>query len=576
MGVLRIINEPTASALAFGLEEKISEPQHILVYDFGGGTFDVSVLLVSDGNYEVLHIDGDNFLGGDDFDNLIIDEMLEQLRKELKEDYTQDEVVKNKLKGRAEQIKINLSRDEHARVVEAGIAQTRRGIPVSLDYSLTRARFEQMIASQIKKSITITNDALKEAGLNSDDIDRVLLVGGSTRIPLVRNQLKGVFGDKIEIEVDPMQCVALGAAIQTAIPIEWICPNCNTVNEGIEEVCRSCQHPNETEGANAPVIVCDVCGKANRQGRLTCWSCGAKIGALFNEENTNPTSQDNTYIRIGDITSKHLGVEVKSERDDNREHELTIIIPKGTPYPTHESIQKELYTTYAGQDTIEIPVFEVEHDNAENADWEHVGKIINDKIPAGTPVETPVIIEMGIDGDGVLTVTSYLKRMKDNTLISKQFKFGSKEIAKESATSGILDELGWRSTMLKICAEDPRLRKHLEPGQAEQAKQIVDEASAALEAKDEVRAKSILERVNKQIEELPPPTETLFWSYLFTERSDVTAVERSQINQTIMKMETLVAQGNIDDANEQLGNLRELNGETIKKIPENILKATRK
>jgi len=568
--VLRIINEPTASALAFGVEENITEPQQILVYDFGGGTFDISIFIVSDGNYEVLNKDGDNFLGGDDIDNLIIDEMLDQLRRETKEDFRQDEAVKNILKGHAEQAKILLSRDEQTRAIGAGITKTRSGAPVNLDYTLTRARFEQMVAPLVEKSISITNRALKDGGLDFSDIDRVLLVGGSTRIPLVRQKLKEIFGEKIEIDVDPMQCVALGAAIQTAIPIEWICSKCNTVNEGIDDVCRSCKHPNEVESKDAPVILCDSCGKSNRQGRLVCWSCGTKIGAMLDDDNNVPVG-----IRIGDTTPTHLGVEVESGRVAEEDHKLSIIVPKGTPYPTHEPVSKELYTTRSGQDKIITPIFEVEREDSMRNDWKHVGVIINDKIPPGTPDETPVIIEMGIDPDGIITVTQYLKKMKEDTLISKKFLFGGKDSVKDTNESAMLDELKSFSLILGLCVEDPRLNKYLNPGQADKAKRIVDDAKRIVEANDEARAKASLESVKSQIQELPPPIWDLFWSYWGMQQDQVSASERSQISKTILQMETTAAQEDYDQANQHLNQLRELNQEMMKKIPDNLLKAAR-
>jgi len=575
LNVLRIINEPTASALAWGFEENISEPQTILVYDFGGGTFDISILLVSSGNYEVLNVDGNKLLGGDDFDNLIIGEMLDLIRQETGEDLGANEAVKDELKGRAEQAKISLSRDEQTRVVEAGIFTSRRGRPVNLDYTLTRKHFENMIEDRVRESISITNRALKQANLEIKDIDHVLLVGGTTRIPFVRQQLKEIFGDKIEIDVDPMQCVALGAAIQTTIPIEWVCSNCKTVNEGTEDVCHSCQHPRTEEGEIIPVIVCDACGKSNRQGRLDCWSCGAKIGAAMGFDGGENKLEGNEHIRIGDITSSYICIEIERDRTDMG-HVLSTIIPKGTPYPTHEPFYGDYYTNRSGQERIETPVFEVEQENVEKDKWEHIGVVINEKIPTGTPEGTPVMVEMRIDGDGILTVNTYLKRMKDDTLVSGTFKFGSKESSSNTNESKVLDELGILGFILGICADDPRLKKHLNPGQAEQAKQIADEAKEIVEAKDERRAKPALERAEKLRNELPVPTLDLFYAFWSMQQPQISAVEKSEVNQTIIQMEKKADQEDFDEANQQLKRLRELNQAMDQKIPSNLLKAGRK
>lgn len=574
LNVLRIINEPTAAALAFGLEEKIIEPQHILVFDFGGGTFDISILLISDSNYDVLNIDGDNFLGGDNLDDLIIKDMLSQLRK--KEGFKVSDTIKNILKGHAEQVKINLSRDEVAREVAPAIAITRNGKPIDLEYDVTRARFEQIIGPIIKKTITITNRALDEAGLKSSEIDRVLLVGGSTRIPLVRQRLKELFGDKkIAIDVDPMQCVALGAAIQTSIPMDWVCPNCNTVNEGTKNVCISCEHQRD-EDENAAIIICDACGKSNRQGRLECWSCETKIGALLD---TNDDKGEENYIRVGDITSKHLGVEVESDQPDEKNH-LQIIVRKGTPIPTHEILLTEFYTTRSGQDRIITPIFEIEHEDSvsKRDDWEHVGVPINDKMPTGLPDETPVIIEVGIDADSILTVTSYLKNDKEATLTTNKFHFGGEDAFKDKGAnkSPVLAELDFNILILDACVKDPRLNKHISPEQIEKAERIIDDAKEIIEAKDEARAKASLESLKNQIQELPPPTVDLLWSYWGMEDSHVSASERSQINKTILQMENTAAREDYDQANQHLHQLRELNEEMYEKLPSNLLKAARK
>lgn len=569
--VLRIINEPTAAALAFGVEENITEPEHILVYDLGGGTFDVSILMVSTGNYEVLRIDGDNFLGGDDFDTLIIEDMLRQIKQQSGEDLSKDRVVQNILKAHAETIKIALSREEQSRSVVPGIAKNQRGAPVNLDYSLNRTRFEQMIAEFINSSIDIVKRALDQESLKPGEIDRVLLVGGSTRIPLVRKQLKNLFGDKIQIDVDPMQCVALGAAIQTAIPIEWLCANCNTVNEGMQENCSKCQQPHEKEEEDFPVIVCDACGKPNRQGRLECWSCGVKIGAaiLFGDDEPEENANEGMdYIRIGDVTSKYLSVEVLSK--SKTENVLEVIVPKGTPFPTHEPCWGELYINRAGQEIIEIPVYESENEDVEKDEWELVGRIINDKIPPGTPLGTPVIVEMNIDGDGIVTVACYLKRMKDETLVIQSLHFGGIG-AKDDSNSEILSDLGFYAFYIRYVAEYQPISKYLSSEAITQSIQLADEADKVLESKDEQRAQEILDRLKKHQETLPGQTFSLFRAHWAMEQPQVTATERNQINQTILQMESAGNQGDYDQVNKHLKQLKQSTQVLFDKLPTNLL-----
>jgi len=571
--VLRIINEPTASALSFGLDENLTEPQHILVYDFGGGTFDVSILLVSNGNFDVLNIEGDNFLGGDDFDNLIIDKMLEELEKEAGEDYSQDSSIKNILKGRAEEIKIKLSRENKCRIVEAGLAKTKRNTPLNLDYTLTRADFESMIADKIKYSIEITKRALEKESLSPSDIDRVLLVGGTTRIPLIRKRLKEMFQNKIEVDVDPMQSVALGAAIQTAIPIEWVCASCGNVNEGTEERCRSCKHPQDEKDDDVPMISCETCGKENRQGRLVCWSCNTKIGAVIEGViDDNQQQSDDAFIRIGDITSKNLGVEVEIKDLDDKDRSLAVIIREGTPYPTHKNLRKELYTSIAGREWFRVPIYEVEQLEMGSDKWEHVGVVINDEIPAGTPAETPVIIEMGIDADGILTVLSYLKKMKAETLVSKKFKFGSGETLKSDLETSHLENLGFSRFRILVCLEEVEIKKHLNVDQVREGKKIINEIDEVLESKSALRAKPMSERAELFINEFPVPVNELFWSIYLSNQDEISASERSEMNRLKLQMEKEAAHGDYDQANDYLNQIRVLNEELWAKLPSNLLK----
>ena len=573
LNVLRIINEPTAAALAFGVEEAISEPEHILVYDLGGGTFDVSILMISPGNLEVLRVDGDNFLGGDDFDSLIMDEMLQQLQRQSGESFSENIGVKNIIKGQAEQLKIALSREEQSRAVAPGIAQTRRGSPVNFDFSLTRAQFEKMITPLIEHSFEIVNRALRQERLSVEEINRVLLVGGSTRIPLVRRRLKELFGDKIQIDVDPMQCVALGAAIQTSLPIEWQCPVCNSMNEGEEEVCRSC-HTQREQAEDFPVILCDACGKPNRQGRLDCWSCGALIGAVM-QEGDGESGEPAAAIHIGDVTSKYLGIEALQHGGGIKESELKVIIPKGTPYPTFEPCIETFYTNYTGQEILEFPVYEVEREGLPKEKWEQVGTVINDKIPPGTPVDTPVIVEMRIDGDNILYIGSYLKRMKEETLVAKSFHFGRSADASNAGMTNELEELDTLSFILEKISSVGVISKYLTPDCKQRTAQVAQEARSLVDANDESHASAMVEQVNKQIAELPTPTWQLFFAYWCINQAQTTQAERNKMTGLINQMESALAIGDVDQANRYLNQIKLATNVLLEKIPSNLLKGMR-
>ncbi|HEY0977058.1 MAG TPA: molecular chaperone DnaK [Flavobacteriales bacterium] len=214
--VRRIINEPTAAALAYGLDKK-NKDQKIVVFDCGGGTHDVSVLELGDGVFEVKSTDGDTHLGGDDFDQVIIDWLAEEFKKDEGIDLRQDPMALQRLKDAAEKAKIELSSTTSSEINLPYIMPVN-GIPKHLVRSLTRAKFEQLADSLIKRTIAPCESALKNAGLKISDIDEVILVGGSTRIPAIQEAVKKFFGGKEPSKgVNPDEVVAVGAAIQGGV-----------------------------------------------------------------------------------------------------------------------------------------------------------------------------------------------------------------------------------------------------------------------------------------------------------------------------------------------------------------------
>ncbi|AGC69003.1 chaperone protein DnaK [Thermoclostridium stercorarium subsp. stercorarium DSM 8532] len=212
--VLRIINEPTAAALAYGLDKE--HDQKILVFDLGGGTFDVSILEIGDGVFEVLATSGNNHLGGDDFDQRIIDWMAEEFKKETGIDLRTDKMAAQRLKEAAEKAKIELSSVTSTNINLPFITADASG-PKHLDMTLTRAKFEELIADLIEKTMEPTRRALEDAGLSPADIDKVLLVGGSTRVPAVQEAVRKYLGKEPFKGINPDECVAIGAAIQAAV-----------------------------------------------------------------------------------------------------------------------------------------------------------------------------------------------------------------------------------------------------------------------------------------------------------------------------------------------------------------------
>jgi len=212
--VLRIINEPTASTLAYGIDKE--DEATVLVYDLGGGTFDVSILTLGDGVFEVKATAGDNHLGGDDFDERIIDYLVDEFRKTEQIDLRKDHIAMQRLRDAAENAKMELSSAQKTNINLPYITTDASG-PKFLDIDITRARFEKMVSDLVERTIGPLKQALSDAGLSPGDIDHVLLVGGSTRIPLVQQQVARVMGQDPYKGINPDEVVALGAAIQAGV-----------------------------------------------------------------------------------------------------------------------------------------------------------------------------------------------------------------------------------------------------------------------------------------------------------------------------------------------------------------------
>ena len=213
--VLRIINEPTAASLAYGMDKE-DQDQKIMIYDLGGGTFDVSILDIGDGVFEVLSTNGNTHLGGDDFDQRIIDYLVSEFKKSNGIDLSTDRMAMQRLKEAAEKAKIELSGMQQTQINLPFITADSTG-PKHLDVTLTRAKFEELISDLVEATKVPVEQALKDAGITANDLHKVLLVGGSTRVPAVQEAVKKITGKDPDKGINPDECVAIGAAIQGGV-----------------------------------------------------------------------------------------------------------------------------------------------------------------------------------------------------------------------------------------------------------------------------------------------------------------------------------------------------------------------
>lgn len=353
--VKKMIDEPTAAAIAFGID-RAGERHRVLVFDLGGGTFDISIIQMVNEQYQVLAIEGDMWLGGDDFDREIAQEIGKWVQKEYDGlDPTSDRRFLMLAKQQAEKAKIALSGQPDVDISIPAATRTSGGDLVDVDMLLTRERFEEMIQPYVDRSITLVHRALNDQHLGPDDISAVLLVGGSTAIPLVYEAVAKVFGkEKVRRDVDPMQCVALGAGILAARLQGVECPQCRTLNVEDARECMNCK---------------------------TALASARSVGG----------------IGLGEVTARSLGISAVGK--DGKPGYFSVIIPKGTQYPLARPQEKIFYVT--SENLVRVPVYE--GDDPIAARNERQGEI-EYNLPQAVPPNTQATVSFNYDKDRVLTV----------------------------------------------------------------------------------------------------------------------------------------------------------------------------
>lgn len=356
--VRRILDEPTAAAIAFGVEVPNPDKHRILVFDLGGGTFDVSILQMvqpksGEPQFVVLDYLGDNWLGGDDFDYAIIDRIIRWVKERYGGDPASDLRFRLLAKDAAEQTKRQLSELSTATITIPAATKVR-GVMVDVDdLIITRTEFEEVIECSVTKAINLANEALRKQQLTPDDISDVLLVGGATMTPLVYERVEGLFGKaKVRRTVNPMECVAQGAAVLAAGTTGVECPKCGAVNE---------------ETAN----ICDQCG-----GDLA-------------------TARTVGNVKVDDVTSMALGIRAVEGTDADV---FVAIIPSGTPYPLVAPMKKQFQAT---DRKIKVPVFEG-NDAAASRNSEQ--GVIEFELPEHLDANSPVEVSLNFDRNRIITV----------------------------------------------------------------------------------------------------------------------------------------------------------------------------
>lgn len=358
--VTRIIDEPTAAAIAFGVEVAEGERHRVLVFDMGGGTFDISIVqMVKDDKgrdqHQGLQIEGDNWLGGDDFDFCIVDRVMEWVHSEHGADMSGDPRFLPLVKQHAEQAKRALSSKQKTDIVILGGARLPSGAFIDVELTLTRAEFEQMIEPQVSRAMDLVAKGLAGQGLKPEDITDVLLVGGTTLTPAVYERVQALFGSaKVRRHISPMQCVALGAGVLAATLRGVACPACGQLNEDVAKRCETCD---------------------------------ADLAAARSVGDT--VLQDPTPMSLG----------IRAVKGEDQDH-FVPIIPKGTVYPLTEPMKRSFEAT--SDRKISIPVFEGDDPVASR---NHEQGLIEYELPEGMDVRTRVEVSFNYDRNRELTVT---------------------------------------------------------------------------------------------------------------------------------------------------------------------------
>lgn len=457
--VKMIMSEPVAAALAFGLDAAKDEGRRVLVFDLGGGTFDISIIQMFGNQFQVLYHGGDNWLGGDDFDAEVTKLVVQAVVAEEGFDPSGDLEFQAKVMSKAREAKETLSTSDEYEIVINPAGRTPDGEPFSLDVSISRSEFEASIMGYVDKCIELTRKAMRDQEFSEDDLSDILLVGGSTAVPLVQNRLRQAFSTvKVRSDVNPMECVAVGAAIMA------------TKFKGIE--CPECFEDDQVDEDKRQHTI-------NEVDASVCRKCGTGLA----------TAKIASEVGYHDITSMDLGV--RAVKGDNLDT-FVPIIKKGTAFPLDEPKCQTFYTAEDNQQLIRIPVFEGTHALATQNEQQG---IVEWQLPEGLPINTSIEVSFNFDRDRTLTVNIRVmgRQGLSHTAVLKR------GLAPEIVETRDFEEADWREEAEGLVPAGEHFQQHYGEYLRAEARGKLDEAldklKKAINANDEMPGRRAAQEV---------------------------------------------------------------------------------
>lgn len=383
--VMKILDEPTAAAIAYGIDSREQEARTILVFDLGGGTFDISVLMMAAGAFVPLNLEGDMWLGGDNFDQVIVEHVVQEVQRDHGVDPRANHRFMATLKTEAQRAKETLSAAAAAEIIVPGVLSDAAGNLIDVQTEITREMFDARIQPLLQRIVQLVDKAVENANFSRADIDSVLMVGNSSAIPAVQRTMEELFGkEKILRRIHPKHCVAMGAAMAAAVYGAVSCPTCGAGNDLQAVRCEKCGADLHARGNGK---FCPACGKANDPEVSACVAC------------SSPFIQPESIK--GGIAPFHYGIQTAGDR-------FHIFIRKGDPFetPPEKRVVQVFYTRFPGQRIISVPVFGGDNGDTASAN-EKQGEAFA-VLPPDYPTDTPVKVKLWLDRDGAFMVDTFL------------------------------------------------------------------------------------------------------------------------------------------------------------------------